>query len=1051
MIKTSIYKPITMLMVILSVVVFGVYTYSMMAVNMIPDIEIPVVTASVVYKGASPEEIESTVIKPIEDQIELIDGIDYMQAYALENYAIFVVMFNMGVNVDVAASDVRDKIELVQVDFPDEVEDAVIQKVDINGSAIVELALTGPANQTELRTMADDIISPKISATKGVASVDLFGGTERQINVELNKEAMMARNVDISTVMGLITAANLNYPFGSLDGKTKNTTVRTSSKFTSMDEIRNTEIPTSTGVVRLSEVATIKDTIEEVSSYARFNGTNSIGLSVKKRTDANIVEVAQGVIKAVDKLNAGLPEGYKLNLVYDKSTSVSDAVNDVLTNILMAIILTAAVLLLFLGKFSTMFISAVTMPISVIGAFIFMYAMGFSINVMTLMALSSSVGILVTNSIIILENITMKLEQGLSPKEAAYEGTTEIMVAIMASTLTNVCVFVPIAFMQSMAGVMFRSFGLTMVAATAVSLLVSFTLTPLMAAYLFKARKRNEDGSFAEEKQNFIYRALSIFPKGMHIVRTWYLRSLQFCLSRVGVVVQVLALLGVLGITFIMATKFLSVEIMPNQDEGVIKISIELPGGSNVETTDAVTKTIEERVKGIPELQRYYASVGGSNGISTTNEATVKLTLIKLSEGRIRSTNQIIDSLRGVLSNIPDAYISIKSTEATEMGGSTEGDVTFEVTGVNGDSVVKAVEIAMDKIKDIPGVVELKSSYEAGTPELVFHPNRAALADYGMTIKGIATAGYIYVSGYDACTYTDQGEEYDLNVSLRENDRDTRQKIMDLPVLTPKGYVPISTLFSVEQRQGASQITRKDKKRLVQVTMNLLPGHTTGEIMGKITAMTKDFKGIPEGIEFGFGGNADMQNDMVNEFVVAIFMAILLTYILLVALLESFAQPFMIMTTIPMGAIGVIISLVLTGKSLSIIAFFAIVTLIGVVVNNAILLLDEANRLLRKGEMGRRSAVLTAAEGKFQPILLATVASIIAQIPLAMGSEGSSAMTQPMGIATIGGLAVSAILTMYLIPTFFWLPNALFTKVQKKTKNIDFKKISEKLPLKRHW
>jgi HAE1 family hydrophobic/amphiphilic exporter-1 len=573
-----------------------------------------------------------------------------------------------------------------------------------------------------------------------------------------------------------------------------------------------------------------------------------------------------------------------------------------------------------------------------------------------------------------------------------------------------------------------------------------------MAAYLFKARKRNADGSLQEEKKNKIQKMLEIFPRIMNSIRSLYLKSLSFCLSRLGVIVQVVALIGVLIFTVIIAKNALTVELMPKTDEGFINISLEMPSGTNIETTDSITLAIESRVKDIPELKHYYSSVGGETGLGGVNAATLKIALIDQKDGRIRSTEQIIDSLRVLLADIPDAYLSIKSSSASEMNHGQSGDVVYEVSGFDGDSVLKAVDIAIDRIRAIPGVVDVKSSYEAGKPEITFRPNRAALADYGMTSYTIANIGYIYMSGYQAGTYMDGNDEYDIYVRLREEDRKNRNDILALPVPTPKGYVPMTALYEAQQAVGPTLITRKHKKRLVEISMNLLPGHTTGEIMGKISEIQKEFKNIPESVTFAFGGNANMQQDMITEFVAAILMAIILTYILLVALLESFAQPFIILTTIPMGAIGVVLSLAFTRRSLSMIAFMAIVMLIGVVVNNAILLLDEANRLFRSGDMGRRSAVLTAAKLKFQPIMLATFASIVAQMPLALGIGGSIAsMTQPMGIASVGGLLISAILTMYLVPTFFWLPNALFTKVKKTTANLDLKTITGKIPIKRHW
>ena len=1039
MIKASIYKPITMLMVILTVVVFGLYTYTMMVVDLMPKFEVPVVTATMIYAGASPEEIETTVIKPVEEQVELVDGIDYVQSICLENYGIIVAMFNMGVNVDVAANDVRSKVELAAADFPDAVEPPIISKVDINGAAIMAISFTGPLNSTELRQMVEDEIEPLFTSVSGVASVDVFGGTTRQISIELDKDKMKDRGIDIATIMGMYGQSNLNYPVGEVIGKHKNTSVRTAGKFQSLDEMRNMDIPTANGVIKLSEVAKVKDTIETISSISRFNGTSSISLDIKKRSDANVVDVSKGVIKRMNAVNKSLPEGFELHLVYDKSEAVNESIDNVIQNVIIAIVLTAGLLLLFLGKFSTMFIAALTMPTSVIGAFTLMYFAGFGINMMSLMALSSSVGLLVTNAIVVLENINVKLNEGLDPKEAAYKGTSEIMVAIMASTLTNVCVFVPIAFMKSIAGIFFRTFGLTMVFATLVSLLATFTLTPLLAAYLFKGKKKDENGNIIEEKPSVVGRILGLFPTALNGIRFVYLKTLSFCLSIPGVLFQVVALIAMLLFVGYMAANHMTVEIMPKQDQGMISIKLEMPVGTNVETTDSIAKIIEDRVKDVPEIVHYSVNVGGSNGFATVNQATMRIKLLKDWEGRTRSTDQIVDSLRPYLADIPDAYIAIKSTSASEMNNNSAGDVVLEVNGLKKDSVIKASELIMDRVKEtIAGVVDVKTSYEAGKPEIRLVPNRQALADYGVTLQSLATYNYIAVSGYEAGQYTEDGEEYDVYVRMQEKNRKSHADIEDLPMKTPKGYVAARDLFYIEDGAGPTRIDRKRKMTRVDVSMNLLPGHTTGEVMGNLGKLTASMKDeLPEGISFSFGAQADMQEDMVNEFKTAIIMAILLTYILLVALLESFAQPFIIMTTIPMGAIGVFLALIFTGKALSMIALMAIVMLIGVVVNNAILLLDEANRLLRSGSMGRRSAIMTAGKTKFQPIALATFASVVAQMPLAMALGGNvAAMTQPMGIASVGGLIVSAILTMYLVPTFFWLPNALFHKAKKKASNL---------------
>ena len=1038
MIKASIYKPITMLMVILTVVVFGIYTYRMMVVDLLPKFEVPVVTAVIIYSGATPEEIETTVIKPIEEAVELVDGIDYVQSICMENYGILIALFNMGVDVDVGANDVRAKIEQTAATFPDAVEAPIISKLDINAQAIMSFSFTGPVSSTELRKKAEDDIEPLLTSVTGVASVDIFGGTTREIDIELDKEMLKARNVDISTIMGVFKASNINYPVGQVRGTRKNTVVRTAGKFENLDQMRNMDVLTGNGVIKLSEIAKVKDTIKTITSASRYNGINSVSLDIKKRSDANVVDVAKGTLARVKQINETLPEGFEIHLIYDKSEAIQESVDNVIQNILLAIGLTSILLLLFLGKLSTTLIAALTMPISVIGAFTFMYFADFGINMMSLMALSSAVGLLVTNSIVVLENINSKLQDGLEPKEAAYKGTTEIMVAIMASTLTNVCVFVPIAFMKSIVGIFFKTYGMTMVFATVVSLLVTFTLTPLMAAYLFKGKKKDEFGNIIESKPSIVERLTSFFPMILNGIRFVYLKTLSFCLSVPGFFAQVLGMVALLAFVIFMGLNFLSVELMPKQDQGQILISVEMPVGTNIETTDSVVKIIESRIKDIPDLERYNSTSGGEDGFTGTNKAKVRLKLIKREEGRTRSSEDVVDSLRPYLADIPDAYISIKMASVTEMSNNSAGDVVLEVNHLNIDTAAKVADIVLDKIRDLPGVVEVKRSYEAGKPEIKMVPKRQALADYGMTLQGVAVMNYIAVNGLETGTYTEDGEEYKIYVRMQEKDRQEHADIEDLPMLTPKGFVPASELFDIVDGAAPTQLDRKRKRNHVDVSMNLLPGHTSGEIMGKITEITNAMKDdVPDGITFSFGGNAEMQNDMVEEFIAAILMAILLTYILLVALLESFAQPFIIMFTIPMGAIGVILALVFTDTSLSMVSLMAIVMLIGVVVNNAILLLDEANRLLRSGAMGRRSAILTAAKEKFQAIVLATFASIVAQLPLAFAVGGDVAkMNQPMGIACVGGLAVSAFLTMYLIPTAFWLPNALFGKIKKGAKKV---------------
>jgi len=507
MIRTSIFRPVLMLMVLATFVVFGVYTFRLTGIALMPEFDIPYVTVQIIYPGAGPKEIETAVLDKIEDKLALIDGIDEVTSIANEGYCFIVLKFKMGLDVNVAATDVKDKIDANRRFLPAEIEDPVISKLDMGDRPIMSLALLGPGSLSELRRIADDIVKPELAQVPGVASVDILGGLEREIVVQLSKTSLESRGLTVDQIVGVLRGSNLNYPLGNIRTSRKEANLRFNAEFTSLNELRMLEIPTATGVIRLSDVASVKDTFKDVSQISRFNQKNSVGVDLKKRSDANIIDVSKSIKKELPKLAAKLPEGYELKTAQDNSTYIQNAVNDVYGNIGLGIFFTALVLLVFLRNVRSTIVAAVTMPVSVICTFTFMYASGFTMNMMTLMALGISVGLLVTNSIVVIENIIVHLEKSEGPKHAAEKGASEIMVAVMASTLTNVAVFVPIAFMQSMVGQIFKEFGLTMTYATFVSLLISFTLTPMMAAYMFKKKIKNQ-----EEKEGILHRLKAMFP-----------------------------------------------------------------------------------------------------------------------------------------------------------------------------------------------------------------------------------------------------------------------------------------------------------------------------------------------------------------------------------------------------------------------------------------------------------------------------------------------------------------------------------------------------------
>lgn len=1023
MIKTSVYRPILMLMVLTTFVVFGFYTFRLTGINMMPDIDIPYVTVQIVYPGAGPTEIESSVIEKLEDPLSLIDGIDEVMAVSGEGFCIFTLKFNMGTDINVAATDVKDKIDATLSDLPSEIEDPIVSKLDIGDKPIVNLALLGPGSEVELRRFAEDVVKVSLAQVSGVASVEISGGKEREIQVEVRKADLEAHQLTFDDLIAMIQGNNLNYPLGNLKLSRTEMNIRLNAEFANVDSLKQLIIPTQTGMVRLGDIAQISDTYKEVTKMARYNRTAAIGLDIKKRSDANIIETAQNIRKRLNKIRENLPPGYKLEVANDNSIYIQNSVNDVYNNIGLGIFFTAIVLLIFLRNWRSTIIAAVTMPISVISTFTFIYASGFTLNFMSLMALGISVGLLVTNAIVVIENIIVHLKHAEGPKEAAVKGTSEIMVAVMASTLTNVAVFVPIAFMQSIVGQFFKEFGMTMVYATFVSLLISFTLTPLMAAYLFKKGEINEK----DDSKGFF-----------NSLRNGYAKLLEHSLTIKGAVILVLVVLAIF-VSLVPVGGQLGGEFVPKTDEGTFNISFELPAGTRIEETNKLAAEIERRVAEIPEVASQYLTVGGDagnifGGVSGPHGGKIVVQL-KHMDQRERSVFEIASEFRPKLADLPDALIRI--TPVSSAGGDAgSADLEIQIRGDIMDSLLVADSIVRDILRETPGAVDIQSSWKQGKPEFVLRPIRGAIADFYMAASQVAATlrGYIY--GTEAGVLREHGEETDITVKLAASDRENTTDLLAMTMSSPRGYIPISSIVKAQQESGPSTITRKEKQRMITVSANLLPGFSLGTVQAIVQNKLAEKKTSPE-VNIAFGGDSEFMAEAMVDFAIAILMAILLTYILLTAILESFWQPVLIMLTIPLGAIGVIYSLFLTAQTISIISLMAMVMLIGVVVNNAILILDQSNQYMRKGHDNLRTALIHAGRDKFQAIVMTNIAALFSMLPLAMGLGEGAEMRQPMGIASVGGLLVSTTFTIFLIPTMVWLSDRMkdrFLKLIGKAK-----------------
>ena len=1012
MIKASIYKPITMLMVILTVVVFGLYTYSMMVVDLMPKFEVPVVTATMVYAGANPEEIETTVIKPVEEQVELVDGIDYVQSICLENYGIIVAMFNMGVNVDVAANDVRSKVELASANFPDAVEAPIISKVDINGAAIMAVSFTGPLNSTELLQMVEDEIEPLFTSVSGVASVDVFGGTTRQISIELDKDKMKDRGVDIATIMGMYGQSNLNYPVGEVIGKHKNTSVRTAGKFQNLDEMRNMDVPTANGVIKLSEIAKVKDTIETVTSISRFNGTSSVTLDIKKRSDANVVDVSKGVIKRMNAINKSLPEGFELHLVYDKSEAVNEAIDNVIQNVIIAIFLTAGLLLLFLGKFSTMFIAALTMPTSVIGAFTLMYFAGFGINMMSLMGMTLCIGILVDDSIVVLENIVRHLQMGEQPEVAAEKGRNEIGMAAIAITLCDAVTFLPIAFMSGMTGQFFRQFGLTIVFAGMFSLFVSFTLTPMLASQLFKKGWQVPKHRLWDFMDNVERWAVVHYER---LLRKSFHQQKAVLLSGLGLFA---------GVLLLVPTGVIGTEYMPRSDEGSFQIMVELPVSRTVEETDKVLKVLEAKLDTVPEVEYYLTRGGGSNAY----EGRIKVQLSKRSE-RSRSIWDVTNELRQFVKNndFNGANIRIMETQTSVAGVSggggpgNGGALRIELRGSDNEKLIAESNRIMEMLKEKGnGISDVSSTYTEGLPELQMSVDREKLRALGVSLGNIDSAMSSVISGRSAGTLVNdplnENQDTDIKVRFKGADGYKVSDISAIPVSTGDRTVFLGDVADIKYGTGPVTIRRVDKQRAISISANI-GARPLNEVIQEVEADLQGMQ-LDETVSYRFKGQAANMNDTYQQLVMALLMAMVLIYMLLAVLYESVLTPFIRMFSLPLGLIGSLLLLLFTGNTLNLYSMIGILVMDGVVAKNGTLLLDYTMTLQERG-YSAWNAIIEAGKVRLKPIFMTTITMIVGMLPTALAITEGAETRVSMAWVIIGGLITSTIFTLIVIPIIF--------------------------------
>jgi HAE1 family hydrophobic/amphiphilic exporter-1 len=1002
----AVRKPVFTTMLVLVFIVLGIFSYRRLKVDLFPEINFPFVTITTLYPGAGPEEVETQVTEKIEDEVIAIANVKRVQSVSRENVSLVFIEFELGTKVDFAAIEVKDKVDAIRFRLPRNAEDPAVVKFDIGARPVMDLALTGTRPLNELFELADTKVKDAFARVPGVSSVTVVGGKEREIHVDLDNRKLKGYGLSVMDVYQAIATSNLSVPAGRITQGDSEYSIRLLGEFTELDTLSDLRLVTMSGnIVSLSDVGQVVDSFKEQRTDARLDNTPSVGISIQKRSDANVIETVDGAIKAVESLRNSLPSGVSLQIVRDNSEFIRAAVRDVLVSIVLGIVLTSAALYLFLHDLRSTVIVTLVMPASIIATFLLIDFAGFTLNLMSLLGLGISIGTLVANSIVVLESISARIEQGDAPRTAAERGTRSVLIAVTASALTNVVVFVPIGFMSGIVGQFFKQFGLTVVFATIFSLFVSFTLTPMLASRLL----RPADGHGRGSPLRGFFR---VWDRMFGALRSGYAVSLRWSLRHRAVVALGTTAAFAFGIYLF---RFIGSDFMPKFYSDEIVANVDMPAGSSLERTNRRIAQIEEIAKTIPETVGLYTTLGRS----ASGEEGVEYgqVIIRLDPNRKRPTDVILNELRPkLLSEVPDVELAF---ETSQGGGGSAYDITIEIQGTELSELTKLADSVRGFIEETPGLADAHTNFKPGKPELAVVLDRNRLNAYHLSMAQVGGLLRSSFTGDVASVYREQGEEYDIVVRLSDEDRRRLDDVGRLLVRASGTAIPLSELGAVEFRGGPTQLNHTNKLRTVTVEANIVSGDL-GSALRTLRAKT-DRLPLQPGYSVTYTGQAERQAESFASILTALALAIILTYMLLAALLESFVHPFTIMATLPLGLVGTSMALVLSRLTLNVFSMMAIVMLVGIVVNNAILLLDLTSQLRRRG-WGMREALTEACPARLRPVIMSNLAIAAGMLPQALSTGDVAVVQASMAVVMIGAVIVSTVFTMYTIPVIYtWL------------------------------
>jgi len=1017
-------RPVFATMLILSLVVVGAFSFFSLGLDLFPKIDFPTITVTVRNPGASPEEIETDVTQKIEEAVNTISGIDELRSTSVEGLSQVFVQFVLEKNVDVAAQEVENRVQTVIPNLPDTAEQPTVVKLDTDAAPVLRITVSAPTSLREVTETAKKKIKERIESISGVGQITIIGGQERQINVWVDPDKMRAYNITPAEVSNALRLQNIEFPSGRLDEGQKELSVRTMGKIRKPQDFDNVVIALRGDYqVKIKDIGYTEDGAEEIRSEARLNGQPAVTLVVSKQSGQNTVAVARAVKEKLAEIQPTLPPSYSVRVVGDNSIFIENSLHAIEEHLIVGSILAAIVVFLFLWSLRSTFIAGLAIPTSIISTFGLMYAMGYTLNSITMLALTLMVGIVIDDAIVVLENIYRYVdEKGMNPFQAAIEGTREIGLAVLATTLSLMAVFVPIGFMQGIVGRFMSSFGLTSAFAVAVSLLVSFTLTPMLAARLIKRKDEGKqtaelqvtgDGMLGEHQPAHDSHHDSKDVGWFRHLDRIYTAMLRFSMAHRWVIVTlcILVFLSIIPLFLFVGKNFLPVD-----DQSQFEVSVRAPEGYSLSATSLMMERIASRIRELPGVTDTLTTVGGGTA-QVVNSGTIYVKLTDIGQ-RQKSQEMLMSDTRELLKDFPDLRTGVQQVQAFSGGGFRNANVQFLISGPELNKLKEYSEMILERMKSIPDAVDVDTTLISGKPEVRLNIDRAAAGDLGVRVADISQALNTLVAGQQATTYNEGSDQYEVWVRSVNSFRNDVSGLKQMIVPSTKlGWVTLDRLVTISEGTGPASVDRLNRQRQVTLLANTRPGGSAASITAAIDDYVKELK-LPPGYQTGYVGQSKEMRKAGFYFLLAFALSFVFMYIVLAAQFESFIHPVTILLTLPLSVPFGIVSLFIAGQTVNIFSGLGLLLLFGVVKKNAILQIAHTNDLRSHG-MSRYDAIIQANRDRLRPILMTTIALVAGMIPLVVSSGAGSGTNRSIGVLVVGGQSLCLLLTLLAVPVFY--------------------------------